>query len=298
MPIIKKNEAMPQRPVVILIYGMPGTGKTSLFNTSKNCLLIDCDRGADRAINRQDTVICNSWEDIIAEEKAGSFAPYDTIGIDTAKACLDDFLMDYVKKMDVNCAKNQLKAYGAIGQEFKEFISRLRSMKKDLVIIAHAKDDKDMDVTRFYPDVTGGSKDLLLRMSDQVGFMSVVNQKRTIRFEPDDRIIGKNVARLPLQNIPLDGTKEFPDCLDRIIKEVKARINDRTNEQVKTIGALSEIEDILQIMDSCTQANQVFDLMKKLPKADKAAMGAKLKAKCEELHFEWDKENNTFVCIG
>lgn len=55
---------MPQRPVIILLYGVPGSGKTSLANTSNNPLLIDCDRGADRAVNRQDTLSSSIWEDI------------------------------------------------------------------------------------------------------------------------------------------------------------------------------------------------------------------------------------------
>lgn len=41
MPIIKKNEVAPERPVVIVIYGTPGSGKTSLATTasfSKNFL--------------------------------------------------------------------------------------------------------------------------------------------------------------------------------------------------------------------------------------------------------------------
>ena len=56
MPIIKKNEPIGKRPVIILIYGEPGIGKTSLFNTASNPLLIDFDRGVDRSILRQDTL--------------------------------------------------------------------------------------------------------------------------------------------------------------------------------------------------------------------------------------------------
>ena len=53
MPIVKANQNFPARPVVMLIYGVPGVGKTSLSNTAENPVLVDCDRGADRAVIRK-----------------------------------------------------------------------------------------------------------------------------------------------------------------------------------------------------------------------------------------------------
>lgn len=70
MPILKKEESLPKRPVVIVVYGEPGIGKTSLFNTSDEPLLIDFDRGVDRSIMRQDTLLVNKWEDVQVEEKS------------------------------------------------------------------------------------------------------------------------------------------------------------------------------------------------------------------------------------
>ena len=47
MPIIKKNDVVPERPVVMVLYGTPGTGKTSVASTAENPILVDCDRGWD-----------------------------------------------------------------------------------------------------------------------------------------------------------------------------------------------------------------------------------------------------------
>ena len=69
MPIVRANESFPARPVVMLIYGVPGVGKTSLSVTSENPVLVDCDRGADRAVLRKDTLVCSCWEDIINEKE-------------------------------------------------------------------------------------------------------------------------------------------------------------------------------------------------------------------------------------
>lgn len=53
MPIIRKNDVVTERPVIIVLYGTPGTGKTSLATTANSPLLIDTDRGFDRAVQRQ-----------------------------------------------------------------------------------------------------------------------------------------------------------------------------------------------------------------------------------------------------
>lgn len=293
MAIVKKNEAMPKRPTVTVLYGQPGCGKTSLCNTAKNPLLIDCDRGADRAINRQDSLVCNSWTDIVKEKE--SFKDYDTIIIDTAKACLDDFLMTYVKEKDDTCKKNQLKAYGAIGQEFKEIVSYIRSLDKDVIIIAHAKEDKDGDVTKFAPDVTGGSKELILRIADQVGFVSVVNQKRTIRFEPDERIIGKNVAKLPMQVIPDESDPAFANAMERIIDAVKTAIQKRSNEQAEALELLKKVDDAIVAIQKTEDADKVLTLIKNLPKVHHKTSQAKLLDKCNEMGFKYDKGAKKFT---
>ncbi len=93
MPIIKQNAILPERPIIMVLYGVPGSGKTSVAATANNPVLIDTDRGFDRAVHRVDTLVANTWEDILNDE--ASFDTYDTIIIDTAKATLDDYLVEY-----------------------------------------------------------------------------------------------------------------------------------------------------------------------------------------------------------
>ncbi len=249
MPIVKKSEGLPPRPVIILIYGDPGVGKTSLNNTANNPLLLDFDRGVDRSYNRQDTlIISNGWEEIDNEEAAGTFAGYSLISIDTAKACLDDFLMEYVIKQDGRLRTNKLKAYGSIGDEFKLFINKRRAGGVDILIIAHSKIDKDGDNTKITPDVTGGSLALLLRIADQVGYMFMQNNKRVIEFNPTDRTVGKNVAGLPTLAVPDKSDPGYKGFVDReIIDKVKEALAKMTDDQRK---ALQLIEDWQTTIDA------------------------------------------------
>jgi len=292
--LVKKSESFPERPVIIVLYGTPGAGKTSLFNTSENPVLIDCDRGSDRAANRADgTIIASNWQDVLTDEP--EIKNYKTLGIDTAKSVLDDFLMVWVVDKDYKLKTNKLKAYGAIGDEFKAFINRRRAESLDIVIIAHSKEEKDGDNTKISPDVTGQSKDLILRIADQVGFITVENGKRVINFEPTDRTIGKNVARIPKTEIPNETDPAYKTFMADIIQHVKDSIRKQSQEQIE---AQKEIEAFQNELDLCADNDSLMEISAKcakLPKAQQAAMKKRVLAKVELLGMKFDKEQNKFV---
>ncbi len=293
MTIIRKNQSFPERPVIIVIYGTPGCGKTSLFNTSENPILIDCDRGADRAINRQDTIIASKWDDVLKEEQ--EFKSYKTVGIDTAKAVLDDYLMSYVIEKDYKLKTNKLKAYGAIGDDFKLFINQRRNESLDIVIIAHAKQEQDGDIFRLSPDVTGQSKDLILRIADQVGFVTMVNNKRTITFEPTDKTIGKNVAKIPTLEIPDESDPKFKTFMADIITKVKESIRKQSEEQLQAQKVIEEFTEKIALckdnVDLMSISKECSDLEKHL----QAGMRKLITAKVAELGLKYDKESNSFI---
>lgn len=293
MPIIRKLESFPERPVIICIYGTPGVGKTSLSNTSENPILVDCDRGADRACNRTDTIIASDWKDVLAEEH--EFKNYKTAIFDTAKSILDDYLMTYVVNNDYKLAKNKLKAYGEIGEQFKLFTNKRRAESLDIIVIAHAKEEKDGDITKFSPDVTGQSKDLILRISDQVGFVTMENNKRVICFDPTDKTIGKNVARLPKMEIPDESSPEFRTFMSEIISKVKASIHKQSEEQIQAQQKIEEIKDEISKCVDSESLKSFMESSKSLPEYLKLGAKKQVTARASELSLKWSKESNDFI---
>lgn len=259
MPILKKNEPIPPRPVVITIYGEPGSCKTSLGNTAEGVLVLDADRGVSRSFNRQDTLIIDKWDDVEAEIKAGTFKNYKTLVIDTAKAVLDDFLMSYVVARDFKLKTNKLKAYGEIGDEFKMFVNYCRNEGKDLIIIAHAK--KDEDTKKSIPDVTGQSYQLILRISDQVGYVSFVNNQRNIQWTPTDLTVGKNTANLPDLQIPPKENPEFKNFMAGVIASVKHSLATMSEAQAE---ALKQMEELQQNLDACDTPEKLTEFLVKV----------------------------------
>ena len=292
MAIIKKSDVFPKRPVIIVIYGTPGVGKTSLFNTSKNPILLDCDRGADRSVNRQDTIVATNWKEVLQDE--GEIKNYDTLGIDTAKAVLDDFLMTHVIEQDYKMKANKLKAYGAIGDEFKLFVNKRRNEGIDIVVIAHAKEDKDGDVIKLSPDVTGQSKDLLLRIADQVGFLTMVNNKRTLTFEPTDKTIGKNVAKISTLEIPDENDPAFLTFMADIIEKVKESIQKQSEAQKEALEKVRELTSAIETMETPEQAMEISNEIMSLTKMQQAGLRKMFSEKTSSIGIKYNKETKTF----
>jgi len=294
--IIKKTDSFPKRPVIILIYGSPGVGKTSLFNTANTPILLDCDRGGDRAIFRQDTIVAANWKDVMADE--AEIKHYKTLGIDTAKAVLDDYLMTYVAEMDYKLKTNKLKAYGAIGEEFKMFINRRRGEEIDIVILAHAKEEKEGDNVKISPDVTGGSKDLLLRISDQVGYMYMANNKRTIQFDPTDRTVGKNVARLPILEIPNETDPAFKTFMTEIIESVRNSIQAMTEGQKEAMIQIENVQNLINELKTPEDAETVTGEITKLPKAQQIGFKSILRTKLEIVKIAYNATSKKFEYVS
>lgn len=292
MPIIKANEPLPERPVVIGIYGEPGSRKTSICNTAEKPLLIDYDRGVGRSFGRKDTVVVDNWDEVLRYEQEGFYRNFKTIIIDTAKAALDDFLMAHVVKNDFKLAKNKLQAYGAIGDEFKRFLNARREEGTDVIIIAHAK--KDEDTKKAIPDVTGQSYNLIVRCSDQIGYTSFKNNLATLQWYPTDLTVGKNTANLPEETIPDKSDTLFKTFMSRIISEVKKSIASQSEEQRE---ALEKSEKFQLQVSECSDPDTLTKILKtvhELPDYLKLPLQKIISDRAKQLGFTANRKTRRF----
>lgn len=292
MPIIRKEEQLPLRSVFTVIYGQAGTGKTSLANTAKNPILIDCDKGADRAVNRTDTLVASTWDDILKDEK--ELANYKTVIIDTAKAVLDDFLTVWAENKDYRLKTNKLKLFGEIGTQFKSFVNRCRALDIDIIVISHVKEEKDGDITKLSPDVTGQSKELIIRLADQIGYVSMVNGQRTISFDPADNRVGKNTAKIEDVVIPDSTSPEFDDFMDSFTQRVKDAIQRLTQDQQQAIATARDIQAKIEAVTNAKEMNALLDDVNKLPIGQQKAIKTNMMAKGKSIGIAINKETKLF----
>lgn len=293
MPIIKKDEVMPERPVIIVIYGTPGTGKSSLACTSENPLLIDTDRGSDRACVRVDTLVASNWDDIYGELE--SFKGYNTIVVDTAKSVLDDFLADMVVKRNYKLKTNALKRFGEMADEFKDFVNKLRANKSDIVFVCHDKETAEGDIVKHSPDCTGQSKDLLVRIADQVGYLTIVNGKRKLVFDPTDTILGKNVGEIAPMDIPNKDSGKYQTCMADIISRVKQSINNKSEAQRLEQEKLNKAREQVMVAETVEDAEALIKVRDSLAKAHQTAFSNFMAEQLSQKGIVYDKSKKKFV---
>lgn len=293
MPIIKANDVTPERPVVIVLYGVPGSGKTSLATTAENPIVIDTDRGYDRAVQRVDTLTAQKWQDIESERE--TIKQYKTVIVDTAKATLDDYLSAFVCEQNYKLKSNGLKRFGQMADEFKQFVNFLRSNGSDVIFICHDKETQEGDVIKHAPDCTGQSKDLLIRIADQVGYISIQNKQRVITFEPVDNYVGKNVAQLGTIAIPNAPSKEFDTCMADIIKQVKSAIQSKSEAQRKAKEQLEELRGKAAEAETSEDIDGILAASKELPEVMKVPFFAELKETLSAKGFSYDTKAKKFV---
>lgn len=293
MPIVKKNDVLPERPVVIVLYGVPGSGKTSVATTADTPLLIDCDRGADRAVQRCDTIMAKNWKDIDSEREA--MKEYKTIIVDTAKSMLDDYLSQYAIENNYKLKTNSLKRFGQMGEDFKEFVNFLRSNGSDIIFICHDKETADGDVIKHSPDCTGQSKDLLVRIADQVGYVFIQNGKRCISFAPLDNFVGKNVAGLETVTIPDYGTIQFDTCMSDIVSKVKISIQGKGEAQAKANEQLAAIREQLAAAMTDEDIISLMEATKTLPKIMQLPFFSEMQKNLATKGYAFDKDKKMFI---
>lgn len=295
MPILKKNDVTPRRPVIIMIYGQPGSGKTSIATTAENPVIVDTDKGYDRSVQRADTLIATKWEDVIAEQNAGTFDNYKTIVLDTVKGCTDDYLQVYVTTLDYKLQRNTLKRFGAMADQFKAFVNFLRSKGCDIVFIAHDKETQEGDVIKHSPDCTGQSKDLLIRIADEVGYIFMENGERKIQFSPDETHIGKNVAELPVTVIPNAAEPKFANFMAKLIEQVKDGIQNKSESNRIAHEQLAEIREQLSAAMTDEDIVALMAATKELPKVMQNPFFAEMQKNLATKGYVFDAKQKKFV---
>ena len=286
--------------LITFIYGDPGVWKTSLAFTAKNPILFDFDKGAYRAANRKDTVQITKWSEV-ATINANDLEGYDTIIIDTAGRVLDmisDQLKTDAKNIRRGSNELSMQGYGKLGSMFTNWLKSLRNMGKDIVILAHAAEDKDGDDIVKRPDMVGGSKKEVYKVADMMGYMTVVQgmqgAERVLAFAPSPNYLAKDSGQVG--NITVTDMVNNPSQLANIIQATKDHINSLSAEQVKYQQDLGEVRAKLMEVETVDALNDIKDSINenhpfvKQMKADVWQTG-------QRLGFSYNRDDNKFEAV-
>ena len=295
--ILKATEPINIDAVTVLIYGQPGVGKTSLAFTADAPLLIDFDRGAHRSMLRKDTVQVSSWADI-ADISADDISEYKTIIIDTGGRCLDVIaahIMQQDPKKRRSTGELTMQGFGALKAAFVSWLKRLILMNKDVVILAHAKEDKNKtDDVYVRPDFTGSSAGEVFKVCDMAGFLYAETGRRILDFNPSDTHLGKNCAGLPALSLP-DLCIEN-DYLSKLIAKTKEALSSQSNAEKDNQRVLEEWICIIDTLSTCSDFDAALDKINyEAPSEHKQKIKALLNKRAKVLGFTYDKTAKGFA---
>lgn len=307
------DERLPVMPVIVMIVGTPFSYKTSLAMTAADPIHLDGDRGAQRAVGRCPVFVIDSWQEVKDADAAGVFADKKTLILDTPKSLIEDYIWNYTQS--IKYQSNTMKIYGEIGTEFKSFVANARAKKMDLVMVSHEKTKEQGDKTIYEPDITGQSKQLLLRMCDQVGFMEKRERKDAktgkqiidtiLTFNPTPQWpFCKNVAGLPDMVLPHYTAPEWKNFLDREVivptKDAMAKMTDEQKDALEFISQWQTAIDALVPEEASTETagKELLETMTEISKIKedhlKKQIRAYFVAHLKKIAWQWVEAEKAF----
>lgn len=309
--IKKPNELINENQKIrMLIAGYPGIGKTTLALSAPKPLLVDVDLGINRvmASARKDFIQPNSYEELI-EDLKGDLSDYETLVIDTGGKLLE-LMKNYVIKQDVKNAKKDgslsLQGYGAVAREFSRFMDNCYyNLRKNIVIVFHAVEEKDEEQTKLRILVEGSTKNTVWQNVEIGGFMEIIGKKKTIGFDNCERYFAKASFGIKgVMEIPeLDGTKPndfltklFQLANNNIKKEAvffeeqKKEYEKLMNEIVPQIEKMETKEDLTNMTKLIKETNHILTSEKELKH--------KFKEKVASLGYQWNGEKKEYEKVS
>ena len=197
------------KKIRMLIAGYPGIGKSTLALSAPRPLHIDCDFGIDRIEPRyrMPYIQPRSYDEILNDLKPENLNDFETLVFDTAGKLISLMGLWAIKqnpKYGQRDGSLSLKGYGFVGREFVRLMDYcFYELKKNIVVVFHATEEKDGDNTRLRIKVEGQTKNNVWEPMDLGGFVEMYGNDRTIGFSNCEKYFAKGTRGI--RNVLSDG---------------------------------------------------------------------------------------------
>lgn len=309
MAIRQPEEILGQKKRIrMLIAGYPGIGKTTLALSAPRPLHIDCDFGLDRveARYRVPFIQPQSYDELLADLVPENLRDFETLVFDTGGQLLT-LMSLWAMKKDPKYGQRDgtlsLKGYGFVGKEFMRLMDYcFYELKKHIVMVFHAVEEKDGDNTRLRIKVEGQTKNNVWEPMDLGGFMEMHGDDRVIGFSNCERYFAKGTRGIKgVMKVPELGPDKPNDFLTRLFDQYYKQAADEVRmaeEQKRAYEAVMEKgQAIIAKIEDANTANQAVEEMKQLEHVltSRQELAYLFSQKVAELNLVLDKETKQYV---
>lgn len=305
MPIVKPTEMnFSNKNIIMILSGLPGTGKTTLALSAPDVLLIDTDEGMARVnpAHRKDASVCKTYEEILADVKAAE-GTYKTIVIDTCGALIE-YMKDWAMRTDPKASKKDggfsLQGYGVIKSEFIRLSAELRK-KFNVIFLFHETMTKQDESVFYELVVEGSARTLVYQPADLAAHLFIQNGRRYLGFTPTEQYSAKSAYGIKgIIEIPELKEGDPNDFLTKLFVKVRENLskeNEELNPQREAYEeAMSVAREICSLVEAPDEVERAAAALKNIKHALTSEKEAKamLKARLAELNIVWDKSAKVY----
>ncbi len=209
MKLYNTSDASIKPPVLMLVYGQGGVGKTTFTSTAPKPLLADCENGSKyfglRGIH-MDVALIESWSDIQEFYKLVKESKHETVVIDPIGELMEKLknhlLLQNQSKFVQRDGSLTMAGWGEMKEKMRSFIKAIKDLGKHVILVAHVEEKEDEGRLVKKPKIMTKMSEELIALVDIVGMMEVIKapnqatgeleEKRIIRVQPTEKYEGKD----------------------------------------------------------------------------------------------------------
>ncbi len=303
MPIVKPEDMnFSGKNIIMIISGLPGTGKTTLALSAPDVLLIDTDNGMARVNknHRKAASLCATYEEILADIKEAE-GQYKTIVIDTCGKLID-YMKDWVVRHPELFPKGaktsggiSLQGFGFVKSEFIRLSDEL-AKKFNVIYLFHENLTKQDESVFYELLVEGAARTVVWQPADLGAHLFIMNGRRYLGFTPTEQYTAKAAYGIKgLVEVPELKEGDPNDFLTKLFAKVRSNLDAESKSlapQKKVYdAAIAEAKNICECVNAPEDVAEAGKAIKALEHAltSEKESTAMLKARLAELNIVWDK---------
>lgn len=196
-----------------IIYGMPGVGKTTFAASAPNCLIIDCEGGADNVVCER-TPTLHSWAEIhdwLTAVESGEH-DYKVIAIDSVDMLLRRLEEDVTGAQE-DAGRTLNKSHGGYGNgksvyknrvytQLIPLLNRIKDRGIAVLLIAHMHqveilDSEGIKINKIGPNLPEDFQETFVSWASFVCVAQIIGDERVLLTEGSEMLIAKNRFDMP-----------------------------------------------------------------------------------------------------